>query len=404
MPPSFEQTRLPGAPRLRLLLLTDEMEIGGSQRQIVNLARGLDPLRFEVTVGYFRNPSFFVDQLKQAGIRVVHLPKRGRVDLSFLRDLRRELREGRYHVVHAFAFSAELWSAVARVGLRGRQPPQLVSSIRGTYDWYSSLHWLLKRWVTHQSTRVVANSRMGAEFACRRMRLPATGIDVIYNGVMAELPAPDVRAALRATWQMTADEVIALFVGRLVDVKDVGTLLRAMHRLQQQQLPLRLVLCGDGPDMAALQAQAERQGLQQRVMFLGQRDDVVALIEAADLLVLPSRQEGLSNVILEAMRGGRPVVASRAGGNVELVEPERTGLLFEVGDDAALAAALRRLALDRGLRESLGRHGAERVRRSFAVGPMVAALARVYREAHGQPGRLRPASRSKVGGDVRHPG
>lgn len=394
MQPSPESAAAP-ATRLRVLIVTDEMEVGGSQRQIVNLALGLDPAQHEVTVAYFRNGSFFVDTLRQGGVRVVELPKRGRIDARFLAALVRELRTGRYDLVHAFAFSAEFWTALSCAALPPARRPQLVTSIRGTYDWYGAWHWRAKRWVSRRSSRVVANSRMGADFAAQRMGVSAAGIDVIYNGVAAEPVADGSREAVRAAWQVSPEQVVVLFVGRLVDVKDVGTLLRAAGRLVDSGLPLRYALCGDGPLRAALEQQAADLGLGSVARFLGERRDVAALIEAADMVVLPSRQEGLSNVILEAMRGARPVVATRAGGNVELVEPGVTGLLFEVGDDEALAGCLRQLALDNGLRNDLGRAGARRVQDCFDMRAMVGAFARLYRDTH---------RRAALRGGASHPG
>lgn len=390
--------------RLRVLIVTDEMEVGGSQRQIVNLACGLDPKRHEVTVAYFRNRSFLVDELVGAGIRVIHIPKRGRVDLRFLGGLIREIRDGRYDVVHAFAFSAELWSAVARRAVRRSRRGALITSIRGTYDWYGPLQWRIKRWVTWQSCRVVANSQMGAAYASEHLALPQRAIDVIYNGVRAEPPGPSMRQDLRRAWGATPGSAVALFVGRLVELKDVPTLLRAAARTVAAGVPLRYVVCGDGPQSAELQAQTRALGLQEYVTFLGERADVARLIDASDLVVLTSRQEGLSNVILEAMRGARPVVASKAGGNVELVVPECTGLLFPVGDDEALATQLRRLAEDAHLREVMGEQGALRVAHTFAIEAMARSFARLYQEAYGQPGRMKPAMTAQVRGDVRNLG
>lgn len=405
MPPLPDSLTAGGAaPRLRVLIITDEMEVGGSQRQIVNLACGLDPQRHEVTVAYFRNRSFLVDELLRAGIRVIHLPKRGRVDLRFLGGLVRELRTGRYDIVHAFAFSAELWTAIARRALLPSRRGALVTSIRGTYDWYSRLHWRLKRWVTQESTRVVANSNIGATYASERMDVPRRAIDVIYNGVRAEPSGQSQRSALRREWGLDSGMTLALFVGRLIELKDVATLVRAAARTAAAAAPLRYAVCGDGPQRAALEAQVMSLGLQDHVRFLGERADVARLIDAADVVVLTSRQEGLSNVILEAMRGARPVVASRAGGNVELVVPEATGLLFPVGDDAALAATLQRLAADGALREGLGQQGALRVEQTFAIEAMTGSFARLYREAHGQPGRMTPAMTARVRGDVRNLG
>jgi glycosyltransferase involved in cell wall biosynthesis len=381
MQPSSE--RLAGAavtPRLRILIVTDEMEVGGSQRQIVNLARGLDRACHDVTVLYFRHRSFLVDELEAAGVRVRQLPKRGRVDPFFLRELRRELLEGRYDIVHAFAFSAELWAAVTRRLLPAARRPELVSSIRGTYGWYGRLHWWLKRWITRQSSRVVANSHSGADFACERMGWPRSAIDVVYNGVQPQPTPMGRREELRNAWGLRPDDVVALFVGRLVPVKDVQTLLRASARLCDHLPQVHVVICGDGPQRDSLRALAVQLGLQLRLHFLGERADVPALIDAADLLVLCSRQEGLSNVILEAMHGARPVVASAVGGTIELVDDGVNGLLFEAGDDAALASAVSRLACDPLLRKRLGRAGAARMQRQFSTEAMVAAMAGLYRE------------------------
>lgn len=387
MQPSPERRGDAGIPArpLKLLIVTDEMEVGGSQRQIVNLALGLDPRRFAVTVAYFRERSFFVDLLRSRGIRVVQIPKAGKVDARFVATLRRELREGGYDLVHAFAFSAELWTAIARLGLRGTRRPRLITSIRGTYDWYSSLQWQLKRWVTAQSSRVVANSRMGADYARGRLgRVPAP-IDVVYNGVAEEPARADAHTRLRAEWGCAADDFVVLFAGRLIELKDVPTLLRAAARLHAQGRPLALVIAGDGPQREALQVQAREAGLAGTVRFLGARDDVADCIEACDVLVLPSRQEGLSNVILEALRGQRCVVASRAGGNGELIDDGRNGLLFEVGDDRGLADALARLRADAALRHGLAQAGRQKLQRQFGVTTMVERLADLYADVCGTP-------------------
>lgn len=395
MPPSPERRAPDHAARLRVLIVTDEMEVGGTQRQIVHIARGLDPHRFDVTVLYFRSRSYFVDQLEQAGVRVLQIEKRSRLDPVFVWRLVSTIARGRFDVMHCFAFSGELWGAVAHALMVFGPRPVLLSSIRGTYDWYGSLQWKIKRWVARRSWRVVANSRVGAAFALERMGLPASVVSVIYNGVVADPVAPQAGEPLRRHWHIPAGTCVVLFAGRLVDVKDVPTLLRAMARLREKRRSVVLVIAGDGPLRAALESQAESLGLGDGVRFLGQRDDVGALIDAADVVVLPSRREGLSNVVLEGMLGARPVVASRAGGNVELVDDDRTGALFEVGDDAALACALERLGVDADLRSRLGAAGRERARASFSVAAMVRAFEQLYVEAHADKNRLRPVEQQR---------
>ena len=129
MPPSADPATTPR--RLRLLIVTDEMEVGGTQRQIVHLARGLDPARFEVTVLYFRNRSHFVDQLEAAGVRVVQIEKHGRLDLRFVARLVAFVARGHFDVIHAFALPA--------FGLKTDAIPgsTIPSMMQSAATWYS---------------------------------------------------------------------------------------------------------------------------------------------------------------------------------------------------------------------------------------------------------------------------
>jgi glycosyltransferase involved in cell wall biosynthesis len=144
-----------------------------------------------------------------------------------------------------------------------------------------------------------------------------------------------------------------------------------------------LLVCGDGPQKAILQAQVNEAGLGEQVLFLGERHDAAAFMAAADVLVLPSVQEGLSNALLEAMSLGCAVVASRVGGNVELVADGQTGTLVPAGDSAKLALALDRLRLEPDLRARIGREAAAFVDERFSVPGMVAEMLRIYRAAAG---------------------
>ena len=358
---------------IRLLLLTDEMEVGGSQRQIVQIAAALDRARYAPSVAYFRNASFLVGELEASGVRVTCIPKRGRVDPRFVANLTRFLREGRFDAMHCFDFTGELWGAVARRLLPAKARPALLTTVQGTFDWYSPWQWPLKRWVTTQSCRVIANSDAGRAYACKRMGLAEDAIHVVNNGVA------DPVGAVRVPGARPEADPSALFVGRLVEVKNIPVLLRAMKRLQEGGSRLRLRIAGDGPLRAPLQAQVEAMGLAGSVELLGQRSDVAALMSEATLVVLPSFSEGLSNVILEAMMAGRPVVASAVGGSPELIDPMRTGLLFPSDDDEALAAAVRSLVEDPALAARLGAAARRHALDNYGMGAMVARM-----EAHYQ--------------------
>jgi glycosyltransferase involved in cell wall biosynthesis len=362
-----------GQRKIRVLLLSDELEVGGTQRQIVHIARSLDRSRFEPTVGYFRNRSFLVEQLEQAGVPVSEIPKRSRIDPAFVLNLRRFLLDGRFDVMHCFAFGGELWGAVGRRLLPPAKRPALITSVRNKYDWYSGLQWRLKRWSAMQSTFVIANSHAGGEHARATMGMPAGSVDVVYNGVG---DAPEAAAAQPASTR--GGPVTALFVGRLVEQKNVPVLLRAMKRLRDSGTDLKLQVAGDGPLRGLCEQTIAELQIGDWVALLGERSDVPALMADADFVVLPSLREGLSNVILEAMMVGRPVIASAVGGSVELVEHMESGLLFPSDDDAALADALRLMAGDRALREKCGARGRQRTIEQFTVPAMVRTMQDFY--------------------------
>jgi glycosyltransferase involved in cell wall biosynthesis len=171
-------------------------------------------------------------------------------------------------------------------------------------------------------------------------------------------------------------------VGRLQPVKDQLTLIRAFARLLKQpgapHAELRLVIVGDGPSRAQLEDAIRTAGLNGRVWLAGAREDVAELMQHFDLFVLSSLSEGISNTVLEAMASALPVVATRVGGNAELVIDGSTGALVPPGDEAALAAAIGTYCSQPSLAREHGAAGRRRIEEVFSVQSMVAAYDAVY--------------------------
>jgi glycosyltransferase involved in cell wall biosynthesis len=372
---------------MNVLIVTDEMELGGSQRQITELALGLQARGDAVSVRYFRNESFLVGQLREGGVDVARMPKSGRIDAGFVLRLARCIREGGFELVHAFSFTAELWSAIALTLLPRAARPVLVTSIRGTYEWYTPLQWRLKRWTTRRSAAVVANATAAADHAFVRMGLPQDRLAIVRNGIGRPADREAARIRHRQALGVGEDTPLALFVGRLVDHKNLPMLVRAAGRLAAGGSALRFVLVGDGPLAGETRRAIADAGLDTRVTLTGERDDAAELMCAADMLVLPSWREGLPNVVIEAMQAGCAVVATRAGGIPELVRDGETGLLVAVDDDAALAAALARLEHDPALRARLAAAARTRATQDYGVDAMVAAMRAVYADTRRAPAR-----------------
>ncbi len=360
----------------RLLVVSDEMEVGGSQRQISYLLAGLDRSRWQPELLFFRNASFLVDELRAQGITVHHLPKRSRFDPRFVWRYAQLLRQGRYDLVHAFSMTAELWTAVAR--LLVRNAPVQVSSVRNLYLTRSSLFWNLKRFCVWRSAAVISNAQLAADDTARQIGVAAQRFDVIPNGIVPTPPiSASERAEVRRSLGLPEGRVLGLFVGRLVHQKNLPCLVRALARLPPAQRPW-IAVAGQGPLLHDLQQLRETAGVRADMRFLGERSDARTLMKAADFLVLPSWHEGLSNVLMEAMSAGCPVLASRVGGTPEIVEDDVGGLLFDSDDDEALAAHLRRITADTTLRARLSEAAAARMRSRYSIARMVDATVAVY--------------------------
>lgn len=361
--------------RERLLVVIDGMEVGGSQRQVQQLLNSLDRRRWEPELVYFRNHSFLVDAILGTGVPVHHVPKRHRIDLRFLLAFARLLRQRNYSLIHAYSLTAELSSVFARA-LSGQRPPLVASERSFALDrpaWF----WWLKRFVLGRSAAVIANSRAGAKATARRTRMPDAMFAIVANGVGTPAPlAAGERASIRRSLGVPDQRMLGLFVGRLVPVKNLPCLVRALATLRPEVRP-RIVLVGEGPLQGAIQQLAVEQGVAADLCFLGERDDTARLMQAADFLVLPSHFEGLSNALLEAMAAGCPVIASAVGGSPELVDDGRTGLLFPTDDADALAAAMLRLA-DTGLRSRLSLEGKRHVSHHHSPHALATATSAIY--------------------------
>jgi glycosyltransferase involved in cell wall biosynthesis len=210
--------------------------------------------------------------------------------------------------------------------------------------------------------------------------IPAGKIDVVYNGVDTAVFAQcEKREEVRSELHIPPDSTVVGIVGRLSEEKGgVDVLIRAIARLRKINPNLRLLVVGDGPLRGNLEALADESAPGGAIMFTGTRNDVAHLLSAMDLFVLPSLNEALPIVVLEAMAAGLPVIATNVGGVPEIVEHEKTGLLVAPGSEDALYSALNRLTYDAYLRERLAQAGRRRVTSDFTIERMVERIEGLY--------------------------
>jgi glycosyltransferase involved in cell wall biosynthesis len=359
---------------LKVLQLIPTLDRSGAEKQLVLLAKGLPRDRFQVEVVALTRLGPLETELKAAGIPVFTIGKRFKIDPVALWRLVQIMKARRFDVVQSWLFAANTYGRVASrlVGV-----PVVIVTEMAADLWKGRMERVVDRGLATWCDRLVGNSHAVVDFY-RRLAVPDDRLTMIYSGVDDCEPVQISRQALCAEFGFGSSSPLLLFAGRLAEQKRVDDLLKALDLLQHVEPDARTLIAGDGPLRTSLQATASAYHLDDRVTFLGHRDDVPRLIAAADLVVLPSAYEGLPNVVLEAMWFQKPVVATAAPGTTELVVDGQTGVLVPVGDVRCLARALRDVIRNPSFAQRLGKAGRAHVEANFRVDSMVAQFAELY--------------------------
>ncbi|MBI3321372.1 MAG: glycosyltransferase family 4 protein [Candidatus Omnitrophica bacterium] len=360
--------------------------VGGTERQAFALAKGLLKQGHSVTVATCRFPHLGAFEVVD-GIpihRVIRPHARGAVyAMSYLSSLMAFLVRWRrqYDVIHTHFLYLDA-AAAGFLRTRLHKPVVAKAACGGTFGdvarWRRVPFGSLFRPALKQVDCIVALSRQVKE-ELLAYGLQSSRIVQVPNGVETERFRPaDRRDVIRRTlgWQGR----IVVFVGRLAPQKGLLNLLEAWAQVAPRLSDATLLLIGSGPQEEQLKRLARRLDLERRLRFVGEQADVLPYLQAADLVVLPSLAEGMSNALLEAMACGLPCVASRIGGNVELVTDGENGCLVEPGHPEQLAEAITRLLQDEQARRRFGAEGRHRVERHYAMGRITERYLTLYRD------------------------
>jgi len=363
------------------LLLVHALGPGGTERQLTELAKGLNPDRFQVHVGAVKATGMRADELRAAGIPILELPISSLYGPSAWRGarlLRNYLKTHRIRAVHAFDSPFGIFAAPV---VRLSRAPAFLTSQRCYRDLVAAKYYPLLRAAHRVADTVVANCEAMREHLQSGFGVPREKIRVLYNGVDSAVFHPADRARVPA---LRDAKLVIGSVGLLRPEKCLNLLVDAFAKVRGKHPEAKLVLVGSGEDLPNLKRQAAGLGLAGSVHFEPASPHVVSWLRSIDIFVLPSRSEAFSNSLLEAMACACCPVASRVGGNPELVEPGQTGLLFESGDAADLTAHLLTLAGDRELRLRLAAQAATFSQR-FSTRAAVERAEQIYLEANFRP-------------------
>jgi starch synthase (maltosyl-transferring) len=358
---------------IRLALVITDLDVGGAERALVALATGLDRTRWRPHVFCLGKPGALVEPLRAEGIPTTCLSSDAHRPVKAVVALARAFRDFRPALVQSFLFHANVAARLAAL-LAGR--PWVVGGLR-VAEREQQWHLKLDRATAWLSSGSVCVSEGVRRFSVETGRLAPDRLAVIPNGID---PRPFERAskAERAFLGVPETAHLALYVGRCEIQKGLHFLLEAARIVLQSLPDWHLAIAGDGPDRSVFQRVTTGPPFHDRLHWLGRRDDVPALLKAADVLVLPSLWEGMPNVVLEAMAARRAVVATAVEGSEDLVVPGETGWLVPPGDPPRLAEALVEAASDPERLRQFGEAGYARVRASFTLEAVIGAYDRLW--------------------------
>ena len=369
--------------QLRVVVLVDSLlNPGGGERLAAENARLLDPARFARTLCISRfDPAHrttepaasLIAGLERDGVRIVGLERSGKLSLGAWRPLTKILRDEGVDVLHGHMFGSNVWASV--LGCLCRVPVVVAHEHMWSYDGGRSRAVIDRHVIARGSDAFIAVSETGRALMVESEGLDPDDIVVIPNGIAAVDSPP--RAEARERFGLKEGDRAIGTVGHLRPEKAFESLIEASAVLREREPRLRVLIAGEGPERAMLEGLIDARGLEGVVELLGAREDVSHLLAALDVAVCCSDFEGGPLSVMEYMRAGLPVVATRVGGLPELLGPD--GAVFvPPHDPAALADGIVKVLGDHALAARLGEAGRERQRTEYDIGAWARRIEELY--------------------------
>jgi len=366
--------------KTRVLETIRQGKIGGGESHVLDLVASLDKTAFDpIVLSFTEGP--MITALQKMNIPAFVIESEKAFDISVWKKVKKLMEDQQIDIVHVHGTRANtnvLWAA------RQLRLP-VVYTIHG-WSFHDGLHPLAKRlriaaekFITRKTQVNICVSESNRQTGIKALK-GFSGI-VVRNGINLQKFNPDAQYPdLRAEYGIPEDKLLVCFIARMTYQKDPVGMIRGFAAALQQAPQLHLLMIGDGELMDAATAAATAAGIEKQVTFAGFRQDVPAVLHAADIYCLPSLWEGFPIGVLEAMAMGKAVIASDVDGTKEAVQDGENGLLVPSGNPAALAAAMVKVAGDSALRARLQENAKAVIAANFNVAGMTEKIAAVYQQ------------------------
>jgi glycosyltransferase involved in cell wall biosynthesis len=365
--------------RTRVLILTTDSKICGTERMILSLLNHLDQERFYPYLIALKGPGDLIEAAKQIGVDGCNLG----MDQNLFAGISawwKILKQVQPDLLHSFLLHSNLLARFTR--LMNRNLP-VISGIRTVYtpQDYGKTYGRLERLTHWLDTFFVANSELGRQTAIQYFKIPPSKIHVIANGLeMNEDPVDPrhERQSVRMELGVNENDLVVGIIAQLRPPKRHDLLIRAIAQLKPKFPTIKLLVVGQGTIQNDLQQLASNENIVDSVIFTGYRDDARRLLHGMDLFALPSEVEGQPVSILESMDASLPVVVARTGGIPDIVIDGETGLICEPGNLESLTSKIEMILTDSSLQKNMGNAGKKRVKEEFTARKMAERFETLY--------------------------
>lgn len=378
--------------KIKIAHIITRLDRGGSAENTLLTATFLNKERYEVALIYGETLEGLDREMKEAqksGVLLVYLPELVRhlhpwLDgVAFLK-LYRLIRKEKYDLIHTHSSKA---GALGRLAASWAGTKKIVHTPHGHvfYGYFNSvangLIVRIERFLGRKTDRLITLTHRGKEEHAALKIMPPEKIVPVYSGIHLEAFRDFVPSGERSSivTRLPKGPRVGL-IGRLVPIKGHRFLLDAVPQVVREIPDVSFLLVGEGPLRKDLEEQCRRLNILSSVFFLGDQGDVRFLIYEMDLVVLPSLNEGMGRVLLEAQAMGKPVIGTRVGGIPEVIQEGETGLVVPPQDSKALAEAILALLKDPDRRRKMGEAAKRWVSQKFGVDEMVRQIEKIYEE------------------------
>jgi sugar transferase (PEP-CTERM/EpsH1 system associated) len=368
--------------KIKILHLLHKLTCGGMENGVVNLVNGMEYDRFSSIICSLTTSDEYQSRVIFERRNIYNLKKKDGNDLTIPFKIAAVIRKENIDIVHSRGWGTYLEGIVAA--------KLLCRKIKFIFSFHGkTIHELqhmperrlrAQKFMSFFTDIILTLSEQMAQDYASMINITREKIRVIYNGVDTDMFTSDkcVPDKLKKELKIGENDFVVGFVGRIDPVKDIKTLIDAVYLVRPTIENIKIVIVGEGSEKKALEDYAINKGMGDCLIFTGQRDDIPAFLNMMDIYVQPSLYEGMSNTIIEAMACGCAVIATNAGGNSELIEHDKDGILFKPGNADELSGYIRRLYKDPIKRNSLAERSCEKAKGQFSLSSMVRNYENLY--------------------------